>query len=439
MTRALLIAIATVLVVQVKAQSYSLSAAQQYAVANNAATKNAQLDKEIAKKKVWETTSIGLPKISGDASFQNFLDIPTQVAPANAFDPSAPPGLLVPLRFGTDYTVTAGLSVSQLIFDGSYIVGLQTAKIYQQLSDQGAVKTETEIKSMIESSYFTVLIAEESAKLLGESSKTMTQLVEEMKKMNNAGLVSQTDVEQLAISLNDVENRKVNAQKQVDLSRMLLKFQMGLDVGSKIELTDNLDAAVQLDAIKPMVDEDFKSESHIDYQLAQTQSELLEKALKRDKYVRLPSVGAFLNHSQNAFNNDLSFDTWYPTTVWGLSLKVPIFDCFGQSAKIKQSSLEVEKSQNELTSLSSSLKLQATQAQIEVSSNLRQFELQKTNMNFAKRILDETMKKRKLGSATSMEVSQVTNQYLTAQASYFGAMMALINSQVSLKKALNKY
>ncbi len=439
MTRALLIAFASLLVVQANAQSYSLSSAQQYAITNNAATKNAQLDKEIAKKKVWETTAIGLPRISGDASFQNFIDIPTQVAPANAFDPSAPPGLLVPLRFGTDYSLSAGLSVSQLIFDGSYIVGLQTAKIYQQLSDHGAAKTETEIKGMIESSYFTVLIAEESARLLEESSKTMTALVEEMKKMNAAGLVSQTDVEQLAISSNDVENRKVNAQKQVELARMLLKFQMGLDVSSKIELTDKLDAAIQLDAIKPMVDEDFKSESHIDFKLAQTQSELLEKALKRDKFVRLPSLGAFLNHSQNSFNNDLAFDTWYPTTVWGLSLKLPIFDSFGQTAKIKQSSLEVEKSKNDLASLSSSLKLQATQAQIEVSSSLRQFELQQTNMKFAKRILDETMKKRKLGSASSMEVSQMTNQYLTAQASYFGAMMELINAQVSLKKALNKY
>jgi outer membrane protein TolC len=112
-------------------EAYTLKQAIAFAIENAYSAKNAKSDVVAAKKKVNETTSIGLPQISAEGNFQNFIDIPTQVMPANAFNPLADPSLLIPVQFGTKYNTSATITASQLLFDGSYIVGLQAAKTYK--------------------------------------------------------------------------------------------------------------------------------------------------------------------------------------------------------------------------------------------------------------------------------------------------------------------
>ena len=157
------------LVAQTTENSFSLKQAQDYALKNNYQIKNAQLDVTIAKKKVWETTAYGLPQVMAEAKFQNFIDLPTNLIPANAFNPLAPEGEFAELQFGTDYNTSATISASQLIFDGSYIVGLQAARTYQELSINNKKKTDEEIKYAVAQAYHTVLVAKENEKVLAQS------------------------------------------------------------------------------------------------------------------------------------------------------------------------------------------------------------------------------------------------------------------------------
>ncbi len=138
--------------------SYSLKQAKDYAIQNNIQVKNSLLDVEIAQQKIKETTATGLPQISGSVGFQNFLDVPTSLIPASSFDPTAPPDLLLPVKFGTDFNLNGTLQVSQLIFSGNYLVGLQASRTYKDISIQMVEKSELEIKAAVSEAYFTVVV-----------------------------------------------------------------------------------------------------------------------------------------------------------------------------------------------------------------------------------------------------------------------------------------
>lgn len=456
-----LIGTALLLSVTTRAQDYTLQQAQQAALENNAAIKNADLDIEIARKKVWETTAIGLPHISGTGSFNHYIDIPTQLAPADAFSfPSyltnffggvsqqtgvplnaPPPSNEVKyneFKFGLKNNISGGIQVSQLLFDGSYIVGLQTSKIYKELSTKSKVKSEQEIKSLVAQSYYSVLIADESLTIINESVATFKDLVNEMSAMQEQGLISSTEVDQLRITLNDLTNKSKMLDRQKELALLMLKFQMGVALEQEITLTDDIETLVKADEIKTLATAEFDPKSHIDYQLLSTQGRLLEKALQRDRYVQLPTLGAFFNHSQNGYSNDINFKKFYPTTILGVNLNIPIFNSFGQTARIKQSQLEVQKNMNDKQQLETSLKLQATRNKMQLLNNLEQVELEKANMELAERIMNQTIIKKKVGTASSMDVSQATAQYFTAQGNYYNKLLQLLNTQIELKKAINK-
>ena len=144
--------------------SFSLDQAISHALTNNRSEINAGRDIEIAKKKKWETTAMGLPQINGAINYQDNFKLQTSLLPAQIF--GGPAGEFAEVSFGTKHNGGGSLSLTQLIFDGSYIVALQASKTYLQFYENYKVKTDSDVKEMIINSYGNVLLAEESAQIL---------------------------------------------------------------------------------------------------------------------------------------------------------------------------------------------------------------------------------------------------------------------------------
>ena len=185
--------------------AFSLNDAKAYAIENSYMAKNAVRDVEIAKRKIKETAAIGLPQVNGIVDFQNFIEIPTSLVPSNAFNPAAPADEFTALQFGTNYNISAGLSVSQLIFDGSYIVALQATRTYLELSKNAKEKTEIEIASGITSTYGMVLIAEKNLTILEGNITNLDKMLSDTKALYENGFAEEQDVEQLRFSLQPIE------------------------------------------------------------------------------------------------------------------------------------------------------------------------------------------------------------------------------------------
>ena len=422
-------------------QSFSLKEAQDYAIEHNQKVLNADLDLKIAEKKVWETTAAGLPQISGDVKFQNFIDIPTSVLPANAFNPMAPEGELVGIKFGTEYNTTASLQVSQLLFSGNYLVGLQAAKTYTNLSKQLQEKSKQSIREDIAEAYYTVLVLKENVNTLDSTLVKVQDLYKTTKILVENKVIESINESQLKLSVLKVNNAISKVKSQLEVSKSFLKMQMGMDLTTEIELAETYET-ITTNAVN-YYEEKFSPSNNINYQLLSTQLLLNELSYKNTKANYLPSLAAFFSHQQNAQRNEFDlFDgekDWYPTTVWGLSLKVPIFSSGKRASQIGQAKLEMEKTQNTMDQLSEGLKMQMIQAKASFTNTKEVYETQIIAVAVAKEILNSTEIKYKEGVVSSMELTQVQNQLLQTQIELTSSSFELIKAKLAIDKLLNKF
>ncbi len=417
----------------------SLKQAQEFAYTNNVDIKNANIDKEIAKKKVWETTAIGLPQISGAADYNNMLDIPTSLIPAEFFQGEA--GTFIPVKFGTQHNMSFGLSVSQLLFSGEDSVGLQASRAYLEMSNKNLIKAQQEIKESVANTYFTVLLLDENIKILNSSTENLKSIIAEMDEMLKVGFIEDTEVDQLRIELQNIENSITNIKSSKLLAERLLKIQIGVDHKQNIQLTENLLLLTQNADIENTLLKEFDINQNIDYQLVENQEMLSLLSLKREKSLYLPQLAGFISYEKNAMRDEFNFfngsGEWYPTSVVGLQLTVPIFSSGMRNSKISQAKYELKKVQNTKSYIEKILSVDFETAKTDLITAYDQYKAQQKNMKLSKKIYEKTQIKLKEGISSSLEYTQIHGQYLQQQIETLKAIHTLLNAKVHLLKVIN--
>ncbi|MCB0381363.1 MAG: TolC family protein, partial [Flavobacteriales bacterium] len=369
--------------------NFTLKQAQEYALKYNYQRVSAEKDVLIAKKKVMETTGIGLPQVTAEAQFQNFLALPVSLVPASAFNPLAPKDEFAELKFGTDYNTTAKITATQLLFDGSYIVGLQASRTYKSLTEKSLEKTELTVREEVAQAYYLCLVADENVKILSEIVTSTEKLYEETQRIYQEGFMEEQNVDQLRLTLNNINNSLTESKRQKEIALNLLKFQMGMELVTTITLTDNID--VLLVAVNPAdaLAKEFKAENHIENQIIKVNEDLMKLNLRKEKYAFAPQVAAFFNHQQQNMSNKFevfSGGTWYPSTLWGLSIKLPIISGGMRLAKVGQARLDYEKAKNTSKQVEQSLLLKAQQAKSNYTSSYSIYLNQKDGLQIAEKI-----------------------------------------------------
>jgi outer membrane protein TolC len=421
--------------------SFSLSEAEDFGVNNNEQVRNALLDIESAKKKVWETTAIGLPQINAEGQFQQLLDIPVSVVDASLFNPMAPPGEVMEFRMGQEFSTSLTFNASQLIFDGSYVVGLQFSKFFQKMSTTAAENTKQEVKAMVREAYYNVLVANENVSLTDSILLSTKSLWEKTAIYAESGVIPQEDADQVEIAYNRVQASKASAERQASVALNLLKLQMGYDFDQPLELTATLqDVLDELQGNSPLLS-DSEIKNNQNYVMLEQQKQLDQYSLKNEKAAYLPSVGAFFTHSQNAYRNEFDFfqdKAWYPTTIWGVSMKIPIASSGQKVMRVQQAEIKIEQDQNTLDNLEKSLQFQELQLKTSYESALDMVKLEKSSVALAKRVYERAIARNEIGVVSPLEVTQLQNQLLQAEGSYIMAVMEMLRIKVQLDKLYNK-
>lgn len=449
----ILTALAVMPAADILATGFTLKQAQEYAIKNSYQVKNALADREIARKTIWETTAMGLPQISGTINYQNMVDVPTMLMPdfitpavvgvnkgLFGLDPIAPvpETEFFPVQFGARHNADWGITATQLVFSGEYIVGLQASKIFYGLSEKALVRTQNEIMESVAKSYYLVLVAEESYKILQEMVINTAAIRREMEAMLEVGFIEDTDVDQMLLMEANLQNTLNNLSTQVEIANRLLKFQMGVNLSEPIELTDNLSDVMNLDDVVQIMLKDFQPANNIDFQLMQSQEELAEMNLRRYNSSYLPSLAAFATYSKSAMRSKFNiFDTeqdWFPTTIVGLSVNIPVFSSGMRMAQVSKARLEVEKARTLKIQVSEGLRLNYQQSLLNLRTAHDIYLTEKKNLELSEKIYYKTTIKYREGVATSLELTQVQNQYLATQSNYFRAMADMLNAKAELMK-----
>lgn len=416
---------------------FSLDEAKMYALDNHSKIKNAQHDIEVARQQIIETRSIGLPQVNITGTFNNFLNLPIQVVDASFINPMAQEGETVSFRAGTEFSASGSLKASQLIFNGSYFVGLKAANYFAKFQATASQLTEEEVLFNVIQSYELVTVAETNLAFADSIVALTDRLVAKQQNYFDLGFMEKEDLDQLKYSLLSAKNARTNARVQLENASAMLKLSMGYPITAPIHLTTSLDELIDyVNGVNPSND----VYQNLSYQLLEKRVHLNELDVKNNKMTNLPTLSAFFDQTYNAYRNEFDFFDdlpWYPQTVWGLQLNVPIFAGGQRYSKTTQAKIAWMKEQNNLEFMEESLKLQ----EITFKNNLKgakdKLELQAQNVELAQSIYDNAVLKEKIGKGNSILVTQKQQQLMVAQTQYVASLIELFSAKLDLDKLYN--
>lgn len=418
----------------------SLSEAQDYAVQNSYAVRNSQFDVEIADKQVRQNISLGLPQVDATLDYTYFPALPTSLIPGEFF---GQPGEYIPVQFGTNNNLMFSVFLNQLIFDGRYFIGLEYAKSYREMSEKLLNKSETDVKAMVATTYYNILVLEEIRDILDSNLIMLKKTLNEMTEMYNEGFVEVTDIDQLTLTVTDIENLINNTELQTATSYKLLKVQMGIPIDNEIALTQSMEDILAEIDLQAVAEQEFNISNNIDYSIFKTQEQMKLLNLKNEKAAYLPSLTGYFGWSENAQDNEFSMivggSPYFTSVSVGASLKVPIFSGGYRKARVQVAKLMIEQVNVSKVQLEENLELSVFRARSSFITALQNFYKEIKNVKLSRGIYDRTMFKYTEGVATSAELTQQHDQYLQAERQYFQTLLLLLNAKNELDKTLGNY
>lgn len=421
-------------------QEFTLKQAQEFAVQHNYQAKNAVIDIEIAVKKIRETLASGLPQAEASIGYTNFISLATQLIPAEFFGGN--PGEFMEVQFGTKNNANLQAQLSQLLYSGSYFVGLKMSKIAQEMTHLQLEQVQQDVRQAIASSYILCLVAEKNRDLMAETISTMGSLVKDSKAMLDKGFMQETDVDKLTLLLADLKTNQLNAANQIRNAYSLLKFNMGLSLTDEIRLTENLDILLMATDPEGLLAQSLNQNENITYKLMEAQTGLSRLQIKLAQSEYQPVVSAFLSQTENAQRNTFSFfsakEKWFPTSIFGVNVSIPIFSSGKRYYKVQQANLNYEKSLNTRRQVNESLALGALTAKNNFQVSVETFRNKRDNFDLAKKIYSKDQIRYKSGVASTTDLNQTYNSLLQAQGTYLGSIMDLFTKKFELQKAYNQ-
>jgi len=412
---------------------FSLQQCIDYALSHQSSYLNAQIDEEISKRKVQEILGLSMPQISASGGLNDYIEIPTSLLPGEVF--GAPAGTYIPVKFGTQYSANGGLEVGQLVADGQYFVAIQATKALKEFTSKSTQRTKIEAITTVTKAYYNTLIADKRIELLNSNVDRISKLASDSKIMYDNGFIEQLDLDRINITFTNLKTEQDKISKLVNLSKYLLMYQMGMDVNSKLTLTDTL---------KPMNFESvltgsFNPQDRIEMQLLNTAESLYKLDAKRYKVAYFPSIYAFGSYSYQAQSNEFNLfgsgQKWYPTGIVGLKISVPIFDGLQKTRKIQQVNLNLQKNSNDQLNLTNGLTLQYMNAKTQLQNATQSLQSQDDNMKLAERVYNTTKSKYEQGVGSNTDLLNAQSALKESQTNYLSALYDAMIAQTDYLNA----
>jgi outer membrane protein len=417
-------------------QQLSLTQAKDHARQHAPAITRAIHDQEIAKISTDELLGIGLPQINGSIQYQNFLNLPTSIVPGDFF---GAPGRDVKVQFGVPHQATAGISANQLLFDGTWLVGLKASKAYADLQSEMVNKSAAEVAMQAADAYVLAIATEANLATLKELLSNLEKLRSETEAMQIAGFMETQDVEQLELSINDIKIQITYTESYIQITKDLLKFTIGMPIATVVELTDNLESLTASSDI-PM--QNFSPESQADFKLAQKGLLLQQLNLKAKKAAYLPTMAAFYNLQTQGLRTEFNYFNkslpWFPIQLWGIQLNVPILSGGIRNKSVQKIEVEIKKMEEAVQTTRESAILEYTSAATEYNSSVQRVSQSKNNLQLAKSILAKEEIKFREGVTGSFNITQRNQQVISAHAQYIGASLDMLKAKNKLDKCVQR-
>jgi outer membrane protein len=424
----------------------TISDAQTFALQNNRAIRSARIDISSMDKQIWSTIATGLPQFNFDANYQHQF-----VVPQLSFGPvldinSLPDGSITksdltnaykaspPISLGVRNNTVLNFTVSQLIFSGEYLVGLQASKVVKQVTEKSLIKTEEQTKETVATTYFLVLVLEENARVLRESLKSTDQTYTDLVKMNQEGFNEETDVDQMKIGRSNIQTLITSIEAQKELSMKLLKYQLGIGFDQTVVLTDSLPGIINQGTTQYLAAPEYNVKTSVDYLMISDQEKISSLMLKRQQSKLLPTISAFYRHQEQTNMPAFNFAV---KDVAGVTLTLPIVTSGLRLATIGQAKYDLMKTRLNKENVEQGLIMEFETAKSSYQTAYSNYTTNKESMELSKKVYDKSVIKYKEGVSTSFELTQNQAQFLTTESNYYNSLLSLLNAKAKLDRILS--
>ena len=436
---ALFLALSGAPVVAQQVVTLSLSEAVDYALENNLATKNARLELLISKATIKETFARGLPQINGAYNLDYNPKIPVVFLPNQPpFGDPSNPSDVIPARFGVSYSSGLGVTVSQMIFDGSFFVGLRASKTLLELTNKDLKKAEIDVVENVKKAYFGVLVNQQRIRLAGANLSRIDTLLKETTALNEAGFVEKIDVSRVQVQRNNTFTQVQRSQTALEISKQILKLQMGIPIEYEVELVETLQDLSTKEALVQLLGEE--GSDRIEIEQVATQITLVGLDLKNNVSQYMPKINFIGNARRSGAGNELdrvfNKSNWFGSSLVGVSMSVPIFDGFSKAARIQKNRVQLTQLENQRSFLKESFNSELYAAKANLRNDLNILEVQEANLQLATEVYQIARIKYKEGIGSNLEVVNADASLIEAEINYLGALYDGLISKINLEKAL---
>lgn len=420
--------------------SLTLDESIAFGLTNNRSIINANREIQKAKEERWKTIASGLPQISSEVNYQNFLEMPVSLVPAEFFGGN--PGEFSELTFGTEQNLIGSLKVEQLIFDGSYLVGLEASRVYLSISENLFEKTHLEVRKLITNIYSNALLARFNILFLEKNKASLEDNFEEIHQLFKNGFEEEESVEQIQLSLAQTNSRLKYAKNLLRIEEDMLKFVIGYPIDSPLKLADNLDHIFNEDLYFVSLPNTEDIQNNIDIRIADNNVKAEALLLKLEKSKALPKVNAFINRTYTGNSNDFTFadsdQKWYGSSLLGLNVKIPIFSSLGRNASTQKAKISLDQAKTQLEETQAKIKIEVNAAMNDYQLSIDNYYTEKENLRLAESIEQKNQTKFFEGMVQSFELRMAQLQLYTAQSNFVVAIQKVITNKLALETLLNQ-
>lgn len=383
---------------------------------------NSSLAVDKAQQGIREAIANGLPQVNASVDYSNAMGANISIR----FNENLP-ATEIPIKPSSNLNV----QVTQLIFNGSFIVGVQTAKLYKELSEINLKKSETDIKTQVTSSYYLVQVSDELNKRLQQNLVNLKELYKKTEALASVGIIERTDVDQLFIQVNTLQNAVKASERQLELATNMLRLQLGTEINTQLVLSESLETILNQTDIEKNLVQTLNLENNFDYQLMNQQVTIGKKMVDLKKSAALPSIAGYYSYTYKIMKPE--FDMAPPNMI-GLQMNIPIFSSGLRAAQTKQAFIDLKSTQNNRDLVRDQLLIQDKQLRFNLINAIETLNNQKANIDVSRRVYSSLKLKYEQGLISGLDLITADNNYLKAETDYISATMQLLDARLQLEK-----
>jgi len=423
---------------------YSLKDCLEYAKKENPNLQSALLQEEIAEKKINEVMGSGLPQVSVSGSLQDNIKKQVVAIPGGGLF-GGDPNSIITFSMSTKYNMGLTGTVNQLLFDGSFWVGLQAAKRSGEYYRQGVQTAEEDVIYNVANAYYQVIISAKQIDLLKYNIRSVEETMKNTELLYTNGRVKKVDLDRIIVNHNALLTQLNTAKNGLQIAYENLKYRMGIPFSSKLEVADNsigtVDSEVSLN-IPDAVLNDSTTEyynNRIEYKQLLTTRQLQELNKKNEMAGYIPTLSAYYNYSYQSMAEKFNFfkeeSNWYGASSVGLNLQWNLFTGGSRAAKIQQADLNIKVMDQTIKDTELAMSLQVSSSRTKFKSAYDNIENERKNVELAREVYRVTELEFREGTSTSADLVNAETSLREAQTNFINSLLDLYIARLDYEKA----